>query len=76
MMCDSKAWRKDHPFGFVAKPVRQANGVVDLKKWECQVPGKEKTPWEGGVFKVEVTFPDGKLGLPEPIASTISTYRD
>jgi ubiquitin-conjugating enzyme E2 I len=54
-----KAWRKDHPFGFVARPVRRSDGVVDLKKWDCQVPGKAKTPWDGGVFKVEVTFPDG-----------------
>jgi ubiquitin-conjugating enzyme E2 I len=34
--------------------------MMDLKKWECGVPGKEKTIWEGGLFKLEVTFPDGK----------------
>jgi ubiquitin-conjugating enzyme E2 I len=54
-----KQWRKDHPFGFFAKPAR-TNGVMDLKKWECGVPGKEKTMWEGGLFKLEVSFPDGK----------------
>lgn len=32
--------------------------MMDLKKWECGVPGKEKTIWEGGLFKLEVTFPD------------------
>ncbi|KAK3216435.1 hypothetical protein GRF29_8g3254506 [Pseudopithomyces chartarum] len=32
---------------------------MDLKKWEVGVPGKEKTIWEGGLFKLEVTFPDG-----------------
>lgn len=31
---------------------------MDLKKWDCGVPGKEKTIWEGGLFKLEVTFPD------------------
>ena len=56
----SKQWRKDHPFGFFAKPVRTANGVLDLKKWECGVPGKDKTLWEGGLFKLDVIFPDGK----------------
>lgn len=55
----SKQWRRDHPFGFFAKPVRNASGVMDLKKWEVGVPGKEKTIWEGGLFKLEVTFPDG-----------------
>jgi ubiquitin-conjugating enzyme E2 I len=38
--------------------MRGANGMMDLKKWECGVPGKEKTIWEGGLFKLEVTFPD------------------
>jgi hypothetical protein len=31
---------------------------MELKKWDCGVPGKEKTIWEGGLFKLEVTFPD------------------
>ena len=56
-----KQWRRDHPFGFFAKPVRTANGVLDLKKWECGVPGKDKTLWEGGLFKLDVLFPDGEL---------------
>lgn len=38
--------------------MRGANGMMDLKKWDCGVPGKEKTLWEGGLFKLEVTFPD------------------
>ena len=53
-----KSWRRDHPFGFFAKPMRGANGMMDLKKWDCGVPGKEKTIWEGGLFKLEVIFPD------------------
>jgi ubiquitin-conjugating enzyme E2 I len=32
---------------------------MDLKKWDCAVPGKEKTIWADGLFKLEVTFPDG-----------------
>ena len=55
-----KQWRRDHPFGFFAKPVRTAQGVLDLKKWECGVPGKDKTLWEGGLFKLDVLFPDGE----------------
>jgi hypothetical protein len=33
---------------------------MDLKTWECGIPGKEKTMWEGGVFKMTMTFPDGE----------------
>lgn len=62
LMKSRKQWRRDHPFGFFAKPVRTAQGVLDLKKWECGVPGKDKTLWEGGLFKLDVLFPDGKLG--------------
>jgi ubiquitin-conjugating enzyme E2 I len=32
---------------------------MDLKRWECGVPGKDNTIWAGGFFKLEVTFPDG-----------------
>jgi len=55
----SKQWRRDHPFGFFAKPMRNPQGVLDLKKWDGGVPGKDKTQWEGGLFKLDVTFPDG-----------------
>lgn len=54
-----KQWRKDHPFGFFAKPARTKEGVMDLKNWECGIPGKDKTIWEGGLFKLNIAFPDG-----------------
>ncbi|GKT91088.1 SUMO-conjugating enzyme [Colletotrichum tofieldiae] len=60
-----KQWRKDHPFGFFAKPQRNATtGTLDLKVWECGIPGKEKTIWEGGLFKLTITFPEGKFVPP------------
>ncbi|OTA99886.1 hypothetical protein M426DRAFT_76123 [Hypoxylon sp. CI-4A] len=55
---ERKQWRKDHPFGFWARPVKNSSGVLDLKIWECGIPGKEKTIWEGGLFKLTMTFPD------------------
>jgi len=39
-------------------PLRGANGVVDLKNWEVGVPGRDKIIWEGGLFKLTLTFPD------------------
>jgi ubiquitin-conjugating enzyme E2 I len=58
-----KQWRRDHPFGFFAKPVRNSQGVMDLKKWEAGIPGKDNTIWAGGYFKLEVIFPDGTFSL-------------
>lgn len=57
----SKQWRRDHPFAFYAKPARTKEGVLDLKNWECGIPGKEKTIWEGGIFKLTISFPDGEF---------------
>lgn len=56
----SKQWRRDHPFGFVAKPQKTPQGTLDLKRWECAIPGKKDTLWEGGIFKMDVIFPDGE----------------
>lgn len=56
----SKQWRKDHPFGFFAKPARTHDNILDLKNWECGIPGKDKTIWDGGLFKLTITFPEGR----------------
>lgn len=31
-----------------------------MKRWECGIPGKEQTIWQGGLFKLEMHFPDGE----------------
>ncbi|KAK8202749.1 ubiquitin-conjugating enzyme/RWD-like protein [Phyllosticta capitalensis] len=55
---ERKRWRKDHPFGFVARPMKTQANTLDLKKWECMIPGKEKTIWDGANLKLEMTFPE------------------
>ncbi|KAF5673318.1 sumo-conjugating enzyme ubc9 [Fusarium heterosporum] len=42
---ERKQWRRDHPFGFYAKPQRTKEGVLDVKNWECGIPGKDNTIW-------------------------------
>lgn len=55
---ERKKWRKDHPFGFVAKPsTNEKDGTVDLMTWSCSVPGKEGSIWEGGLYPVTLKFP-------------------
>jgi ubiquitin-conjugating enzyme E2 I len=71
--CTRKQWRRDHPFGFFAKPHRTPQGALDLKRWECGVPGKEKTIWEGGLFKLDVTFPDGRQRQ-QPLSHSPDTF--
>lgn len=61
-----KQWRRNGIFGFIAKPVRTPQGTLDMKRWDCGVPGKKDTIWEGGFFKLDVTFPEGEFGLTCP----------
>ncbi|CAH0715644.1 unnamed protein product, partial [Brenthis ino] len=55
---ERKAWRKDHPFGFVARPMKNPDGSLNLMTWECAIPGKKGTPWEGGLYKLRMIFKD------------------
>ncbi|XP_052884859.1 SUMO-conjugating enzyme SCE1-like isoform X2 [Gossypium arboreum] len=51
---ERKAWRKNHPHGFVAKPMSAPDGSVNLLVWHCVIPGK--TDWEGGYFPLTINF--------------------
>jgi ubiquitin-conjugating enzyme E2 I len=54
---ERKQWRIDHPVGFYARPSK-ADGVVNLMKWDCGIPGKAGTLWAGGIFKLVLEFSD------------------
>ena len=53
---ERKAWRRDHPYGFVAKPVKNSDGTMNLMMWECAIPGKKNSSWEGGLYKLKMIF--------------------
>merc|ERR1712227_1088803 len=38
---ERKSWRKDHPFGSIARPMKNADGTMNLMLWEYGIPGKE-----------------------------------
>ncbi|KAJ9125199.1 hypothetical protein QFC22_000153 [Naganishia vaughanmartiniae] len=37
---ERKQWRKDHPFGFYARPKKEADGSLNLLFWEVGIPGR------------------------------------
>ena len=41
LRAERKAWRKDHPIDFFARPSRKADGSQNLMVWECGIPGKK-----------------------------------
>jgi len=47
---ERKAWRKNHPAGFAARPQSVPGGGQDLMTWDCAIPGDKGTDWEHGVF--------------------------
>ncbi|XP_071735169.1 SUMO-conjugating enzyme SCE1-like [Rutidosis leptorrhynchoides] len=53
---ERKTWRKNHPYGFVAKPESLPDGNVNLMVWKCIIPGKPGTDWEGGNYPVTLCF--------------------
>jgi len=53
---ERKAWRKDHPFGFHARPATNPDGTQNLFQWECGIPGKPGTAWEGGLYHLNLHF--------------------
>uniref|UniRef100_A0A914LJ95 SUMO-conjugating enzyme UBC9 n=1 Tax=Meloidogyne incognita TaxID=6306 RepID=A0A914LJ95_MELIC len=61
---ERKAWRKDHPFGFIARPSKKDDGTLDLYTWECAIPGPRGTIWEGGLYKLRMLFKDDFPSIP------------
>jgi ubiquitin-conjugating enzyme E2 I len=55
---ERKSWRKDHPPGFFARPAKRPDNSINLMKWETGIPGRENTDWEGGLYRVDMEFPD------------------
>ncbi|KAL6047488.1 SUMO conjugating enzyme Hus5 [Balamuthia mandrillaris] len=58
LMEERKAWRKDHPPGFFARPENNDDGTLNLMRWTCGIPGKKGTLWEGGMFPITMEFTD------------------
>lgn len=53
---ERKAWRRNRPFGFVARPEQKSDGEVDMLNWRAAIPGKKDTIWEGGLYHLRMEF--------------------
>ncbi|KAJ6579601.1 ubiquitin-conjugating enzyme/RWD-like protein [Mycena vulgaris] len=42
--------------GITVHPVNWAMPVADLTQWVAHIPGLRDTPWEGGVYSLQMTF--------------------
>ena len=57
-------WRADHPPGFYARLKKNKDGTHDYFNWECGIPGPKGIPWEGGLYKINLKFPEDYPVLP------------
>ena len=67
LSAERKAWRKDHPFGFIVRPSKNPDGTLDLFLWEFGIPGKKETPWEGGIYRGKIIFGEDFPSTPPKI---------
>ncbi|GMM31037.1 E2 SUMO-conjugating protein [Martiniozyma asiatica (nom. inval.)] len=71
---ERKLWRKDHPFGFFAKPAKAADGSLDLYRWNAGVPGKPGTIWDGATYPLTIAFPPEYPAKPPKIQFPAKFY--
>merc|ERR1711872_592612 len=64
---ERKAWRKDHPFRFIAHPQKNPDGSMNLMMWDFGIPGKKGTIWEEGMYKGHMIFKDDYPSTPPKI---------
>eukprot|EP01138_Halocafeteria_seosinensis_P011735 gb/GECG01011993.1/.p1 GENE.gb/GECG01011993.1/~~gb/GECG01011993.1/.p1 ORF type:complete len:194 (+),score=18.20 gb/GECG01011993.1/:1-582(+) len=67
---ERKQWKRDHPVGFVAKPRSKPDGSVDLMTWDCKIPGKQNTPWEGASYALVMMFSEEFPAVPPKCSFT------
>jgi len=63
--------------GFFAKPVTKSDGSLNLLLWECGIPGKAGSLWEGGPFKLFLEFsPDYPSKPPKCTTSALPLMKE
>lgn len=71
---ERKLWRKDHPFGFFARPEKSPDGSLDLTSWKAGIPGRDNTLWADGTYPVTIQFPDEYPSKPPKVKLPAGFY--
>jgi ubiquitin-conjugating enzyme E2 A len=69
LMRDMKRLKHDPPVGVAATP-SESNILV----WHAVIFGPEKTPWEGGTFKLTLSFSEEYPNKPPSVAFTCPMF--
>lgn len=74
---ERKKFRRSHNVGFTARPRSASSSttrgddadVPDLAVWDCEIPGKRNSVWEGGIYHLKMEFPEDY-----PLAPPVCTF--
>ncbi|OAG29080.1 ubiquitin-conjugating enzyme E2 I [Nematocida displodere] len=67
-------WRKERPFGYVAKPLPGKDGSLNLFAWECSIPGPEDSPFQGHTLHLLVDFYQDYPASPPNVRFTSNVF--
>jgi len=56
LMVERKIWRQNHPALFYCRPLKNPDKSTNIMIWEAGIPGETGTPWEGGMYKLNLKF--------------------
>ncbi|SCV67612.1 BQ2448_5223 [Microbotryum intermedium] len=68
---ERKQWRKDHPYGFWARPQKKGN-ELDLMTWDVGIPGKEGVSPHSNLFSKSL-LATTEPGRTDPLALVLQT---
>lgn len=73
---ERKKWRKDHPFGFYAKPIKKKDGSLNIRHWEAGIPGKKDTLWSrnSAIYPIQIEYPADYPSKPPKISFPAGFY--
>lgn len=59
-----KELKKHPPKDYLVKLTKTSSDTRNFFKWELKIPGPKGSPWEGGVYKIIMSFPEEYPILP------------
>ncbi|KAK8833406.1 hypothetical protein WA577_000371, partial [Blastocystis sp. JDR] len=70
LMKDYEEIMNDPPYGISASP----SNMEDLFTWDAMISGPDDSPWEGGMFALQLRFPDDYPSVPPVVRFTTPIF--
>ena len=71
---ECKNFIKDPPFNCSGGAITKSNGEIDYYNWNATITGPQQSPYENGIFNLEIRFPPNYPYKPPNITFKTSIY--